>query len=220
MLFSSIEYSCTVDTRIQEPAFIGALRLKLHLLSPLNKNPKEAETEIGYCIMGFIFCKFKNSRLEIFIGCLCADKFSTKNKATRSCYSNTTRIPKILKNFSDAQQITKLLTKNSGQKTSYKSVKNSCAVNSEMRASHIEYTLPCECRKACTVTHKKGVQKDPVNFRPITRESIPLKIFTSALRNSVFDFLRLNNCIDHEYKKVLFRNCMVLWSTPPSWVIF
>ena len=36
-----------------------------------------------------------------------------------------------------------------------------------------------EWKKACTILiHKKGEANDPSNFRPITLESIPLKIFT------------------------------------------
>ena len=63
-------------------------------------------------------------------------------------------------------------------------------------------TLPNEWKKACTVlAHKKGDPNDPANFRPITLESIPLKIFTSALRNSIFEFLRLNNFVEHEIQK-------------------
>jgi len=63
-------------------------------------------------------------------------------------------------------------------------------------------TLPNDWKKACTVlAHKKGDTNDPGNFRPITLESIPLKIFTSALRNSIFDFLRSNNFVEHEIQK-------------------
>ena len=42
---------------------------------------------------------------------------------------------------------------------------------------------------------------EPSNFRPITLESITLKIFTSALRNSIFAFLRSNNFIEHKIQK-------------------
>ena len=44
----------TVETRIKEPVFIRTLRLKFHLLNPLNKNPKEAETGTGSYIKGFM----------------------------------------------------------------------------------------------------------------------------------------------------------------------
>ena len=36
----------TVETHIKEPVFIRNLRLKFHLMSPLNKNPKAAEMEM------------------------------------------------------------------------------------------------------------------------------------------------------------------------------
>ena len=56
--------------------------------------------------------------------------------------------------------------------------------------------------KACTVlAHKKGDTMEPANFRPITLESVLLKIFTSALRNSIFAFLRSNNFNEHQIQK-------------------
>ena len=39
------------------------------------------------------------------------------------------------------------------------------------------------------------------NFHPITLESAPLQIFTSALINSIFAFLRSNNFIEHEIQE-------------------
>ena len=39
------------------------------------------------------------------------------------------------------------------------------------------------------------------NFRPITLETIPLKVFTSCLRNSIFTFLLANNFIEHNIQK-------------------
>ena len=62
--------------------------------------------------------------------------------------------------------------------------------------------VPNEGKKSCTVlAHKKGDTMEPANFRPITLESVPLKILTSALRNSVFVFLPSNNFIEHEIHK-------------------
>ena len=56
--------------------------------------------------------------------------------------------------------------------------------------------------KACTIlVHKKGDTADPSNFRPITLESVLLKIFTSCLRDSMFAFLKTNDFIDHEIQK-------------------
>ena len=41
-------------------------------------------------------------------------------------------------------------------------------------------SVPKEWKKACTILiHKKGNTDDPANFRPITLQSVPLKVFTS-----------------------------------------
>ena len=62
--------------------------------------------------------------------------------------------------------------------------------------------LPEVWKKACTVlVHKKGDQSDPANFRPITLECTPLKIFTSCLRDSMFAFLSANGYIEHHIQK-------------------
>ena len=63
-------------------------------------------------------------------------------------------------------------------------------------------SVPIEWKRACTILiHKKGNTDDPANFRPITLQSVPLKIFTSCLRNSIFNFLAVNNFIEHEIQK-------------------
>ena len=63
-------------------------------------------------------------------------------------------------------------------------------------------TVPSEWKRACTILiHKKGNANDPSNFRPITLESIPLKVFTSCLRNAVYSFLTSNNFIEHNIQK-------------------
>jgi len=62
--------------------------------------------------------------------------------------------------------------------------------------------VPTEWKKTCTVlAHKKGSNDDPSNFRPITLESFPLKVFTSCLRDSIFTFLKENNFIEVEIQK-------------------
>ncbi len=46
--------------------------------------------------------------------------------------------------------------------------------------------IPIEWKRACTILiHKKGETNDPSNFRPITLESIPLKVF--KIMSSQFD---------------------------------
>ncbi|CAB4013493.1 Hypothetical predicted protein, partial [Paramuricea clavata] len=63
-------------------------------------------------------------------------------------------------------------------------------------------TVTNEWKKACTILiHKKGNTDDPSNFRPITLESIPLKVFTSCLRNAIYSFLASNNFIEHGIQK-------------------
>ena len=58
---------------------------------------------------------------------------------------------------------------------------------------------PTDWKKTCTVLiHKKGERTNPANFRPITLESIPLKIFSSCLRDSLFSFLTDNSYIEHK----------------------
>ena len=62
--------------------------------------------------------------------------------------------------------------------------------------------VPLEWEKACTILiHKKGDTEDPSNFRPFSLQSVPLKIFTSCLRDSVFDFLKQNVFIEHQIQK-------------------
>jgi hypothetical protein len=62
--------------------------------------------------------------------------------------------------------------------------------------------VPSEWKKACTILiHKKRETNDPANFRPITLESIPLKIFPSCLRNKTFEFLSDNNYKEQNIQK-------------------
>ena len=63
-------------------------------------------------------------------------------------------------------------------------------------------SVPAEWKKACSILiHKKGNTSDPSSFRPITLETIPLKVFTSCLRNAMFSFLTSNNFIEHQIQK-------------------
>ena len=64
--------------------------------------------------------------------------------------------------------------------------------------------IPCAWKKACTVViHKKSDTSEPTNFRPITLESVPLKIFTSCIRDSISAFLNTNVFIEHKIQKGL-----------------
>ena len=56
--------------------------------------------------------------------------------------------------------------------------------------------------KAVTILiYKKGEQNDPQNFRPITLETVPLKIYTSFLRNRMYNFLNKNGYIEFTIRK-------------------
>ena len=48
---------------------------------------------------------------------------------------------------------------------------------------------------------KKGNNDDPSNFRPTTFESVPLKVFTSCLRDSIFTFPKENKFTEVEMQK-------------------
>ncbi len=71
-----------------------------------------------------------------------------------------------------------------------------------IRAVWLSGSIPDEWKKACTILiHKKDDTNCPSNFRPITLETIPHKVFTSCLRNSIFTFLLANNFIEHNIQE-------------------
>ena len=62
--------------------------------------------------------------------------------------------------------------------------------------------IPNAWKRAITILiHKKDSTDDPSNFRPITLQSVPLKIFTSALRNRMYEFLLKNEYIENSVQK-------------------
>ena len=71
----------------------------------------------------------------------------------------------------------------------------------------ISGNIPDEWKKACTVLiQKKGDASDPCSVRPITPESVSLKILSSCLRDSMFSVLSSNGYIKHKSRKTFFRN--------------
>ena len=71
-----------------------------------------------------------------------------------------------------------------------------------IQAVWVSGNIPEKWKKACTILiHKKDNSGSPSNFRPITLQSVPLKVFTSCLRNSMFTFLLGNNLIEHKIQK-------------------
>ena len=62
--------------------------------------------------------------------------------------------------------------------------------------------IPMNWKRVCTVlVHKKGDTSDPSYFRPVTLESVPLKIFTSCVRDAMFSYLSSNNYLEHKIQK-------------------
>ena len=71
-----------------------------------------------------------------------------------------------------------------------------------IQAVWLSGNIPEEWKKACTILiHKKDNSDSPSNSRPITLQTIPLKVFTSCLRNAMFTFLLGNNLIEHKIQK-------------------
>ena len=56
-------------------------------------------------------------------------------------------------------------------------------------------------RATVTLIHKKGDTSDPQNFRPIALQPVMGKIFTSFIRNRLWDFLNINHLIDTGMQK-------------------
>ena len=88
------------------------------------------------------------------------------------------------------------------------------------RAVWISGVIPTEWKRACTILiHNKGDTNLPYNFRPITLETVPLKVLTSCLRNTTYSFLTANNYIEHIIsKKASPQTCPVLWNTQHKWL--
>ena len=55
--------------------------------------------------------------------------------------------------------------------------------------------------KRANINPQKGDTNTPSNFRPITLENIPLKVFTSCLRNIMYLFLTVNNYVEQNIQK-------------------
>ena len=62
--------------------------------------------------------------------------------------------------------------------------------------------VPSAWKRASTIlVHKKSNHDDPANFRSITLQSVPLKIFTSCLRDTMFSFLKQNGFVEQRVQK-------------------
>ena len=62
--------------------------------------------------------------------------------------------------------------------------------------------IPDVWKRAITILiYKKGSDDDPANFRPITLESICLKMYTSLIRDRISSFLWKNGYIERHIQK-------------------
>ena len=80
-------------------------------------------------------------------------------------------------------------------------------------------TVPTEWKRACIILiHKKDNTNDPSNFRLITLESVPLKVFTSCLRNAIYSFLTSNNFIQQNTKRIHPQSIPALYNILLRWL--
>ena len=71
-----------------------------------------------------------------------------------------------------------------------------------IQAVWLSGAIPEEWKKACTILiHRKDNSDSPSNFRPITLQTVPLKVFTSCFHNAMFTFLLGNNFIENKIQK-------------------
>jgi hypothetical protein len=62
--------------------------------------------------------------------------------------------------------------------------------------------IPDIWKKVVTILiHKKDSPDEPKNFRSITLQPVPLKIFMSVLHNTMYEFLLMNNFIESSIQK-------------------
>ena len=62
--------------------------------------------------------------------------------------------------------------------------------------------IPSVWKKAVTILiYKSDDPSDPKNFRPITLENVFLKVYTSFIRNRIFEYLKANDYIECRVQK-------------------
>ena len=67
--------------------------------------------------------------------------------------------------------------------------------------------FPTTWKRGVTIlAHKKGSNKDPANFRPITLQPVLSKVFTSIIRNRIYTFANNNNYIESNLQKGIWDN--------------
>ena len=69
-------------------------------------------------------------------------------------------------------------------------------------ASWTKGDFPTVWKRGITVlAYKKDSNKDPSNFIPITLQAVLSKVFTSILRNRIYDFCYKNKYIESNLQK-------------------
>ena len=105
---------------------IRALGLQLHLLNPLDKNPKEAKVANGSCILGFMLFTVKLQDWKTSQIVCVQINFLEKTPHTVT-FPTLQESLSLFQNFSVTEQIARLLNKNYGLKVFLRILKSSCA---------------------------------------------------------------------------------------------
>ena len=182
------------------------------------------DLEISRNFWGYIKKVFNdaNEILPTFSKAVCADYFKQTFKCTNP--SKIFRIPAWIPNLKlptkdfdttppSYNKICKIIKrmKSSGSPCPLDQISISCFKRCPYLRTYIGLItaevlrtkkLPKAWTRAITILiYKKGEPDNPENFRPITLEPVALKIFTSLLRNRVFQYLMENNYTECHYQK-------------------
>ena len=77
--------------------------------------------------------------------------------------------------------------------------------------------IPSVWKKAVTILIYKSVHpSNPKNFRPITLENVFLKVYTSFIRNLIFEYLKANDYIECRVQNALFQKSVEQLNTHSS----
>ena len=80
-------------------------------------------------------------------------------------------------------------------------------------------SISSEWKKPAIYLFIKKALNHSLKFPTNHIESIPLKVFTSCLRNAMYSFLTANNFIEHNIQKGFTLICLALWNILHKWLI-
>ena len=81
-------------------------------------------------------------------------------------------------------------------------------------------SVPSTWKSVATVPiNKKGDPTVPANFRPITLESVLLKVFTSLIRNRMFDFFLKNKYLKYNIQKASYQKFRERMNIQHKWLV-